>query len=80
MEKPVITCGDVAIALEAGNISHIDKVQIIALCLAYLNAGSITFVANQINLSYNGVGKHRQVLDINGLKIAIPNENEVTEI
>ncbi|MDX1350074.1 MAG: hypothetical protein R3279_07500 [Putridiphycobacter sp.] len=63
--------------LENDEFSHLQKIQLFALFFEYLNAGSITYVADRIGISYNAVKNNRQVLKLGGLKIAIPRESDL---
>ena len=57
-----------------GDLSNDDLVQIIALCGSYLNLQSISCYAKENKMSYNGVKKFRNVVDIFGCKLVIDNE------
>ncbi|MEK0369720.1 MAG: hypothetical protein QQN55_00995 [Nitrosopumilus sp.] len=56
------------------NLSNDDLVQIIELCGSFLNIKSIPDYAKENNISYNGVKKCRNVVEIFGNKFVIDNE------
>lgn len=57
-----------------GDLSNGDLVQIIELCGSFLNIKSIPEYAKENNISYNGVKKCRNIVEIFGCKFVIDNE------
>ena len=60
--------------MNKGDLSNDDLVQIIELCGSYLNLQSISCYSKENKMSYNGVKKFRNVVDIFGCKLVIDNE------
>lgn len=57
-----------------GDFSNDDLVQFIEHCGMYLNLKTITDYAKENNMSYNGVKKFRQIVEIFGVKFVIDND------
>jgi len=59
---------------QCGNLSNSDLVQIIELAGEYLNLQTISNYAKDSGLSYNGVKKCRNIINLFGCKLVIDNE------
>lgn len=57
-----------------GDLSNADLVQIIELCGGFLNLKTISEYAKENNMSYNGVKKFRNIVEVFGCKFVIDND------
>jgi len=58
---------------QSGELSNEDLVQIIELCGIYLNIRTIPNYAKENGLTYNGVKKTRNIVNVFGQKFVIDN-------
>ena len=56
-----------------GKLDNSELVQIIELCGSFLNLQTISQYAKDHGKSYNGVKKHRNVIELFGCKLVIDN-------
>ena len=61
-------------SVDSGQLINADLVQIIELCGQYLNIMTIPKYANEHGLTYNGVKKTRNIVEIFVQKFVIDNE------
>lgn len=64
----------VAEKFETNELNNESLIQLIELCGNYLNIATIPDYAVRNNLSYNGVKKFRNVVEIFGVKFVIEND------
>jgi hypothetical protein len=57
-----------------GDLSNADLVQIIELCGGFLNLKTISTYSKDNNISYNGVKKFRDIVEIFGCKLVVDND------
>jgi len=60
--------------VENNELTNADIVQIIELLGGYLNLQTIAAYAEKNGKSYNGVKKHRQIINLFGCKLVLDNE------
>lgn len=74
IENTKKTLNFIARKFETNQLDNNSLVQLIELCGMYLNIKSISEYAKDNNLSYNGVKKHRNIVNIFNTKFVLDNE------
>lgn len=64
----------IGVTIFNGDLSNEELVQIIELCGSYLNLKTISDYSRDNNISYNGVKKCRNIVNIFNTKYVIDNE------
>ena len=67
-------CEHLSKRVENGEIDNYGVVNIIELCGSYLNLQIISDYAKSNNISYNGVKKFRNIVEIFNVKFVIEND------
>lgn len=73
-EKGKKLCDFVTEKTMQGDLSNNDLVQLIEVAGAFLNLQTISDYANSKGLSYNGVKKHRKIVEIFNVKFVVDND------
>lgn len=74
-EKLINTiCSHIQTRFESSDIDNNGLVQIIEHISGLLNLQTISSYANQSGMSYNGVKKFRNVIELSGVKFVIDND------